>query len=177
MLPVGQCIGQSNVSRCVRVYHFDLVIDPLNPKLVQSRRHTTIGVNPIVTQNNTVITLHIDDEECGSEQLAPNGVLHGEDAIGLHWVAPPPHVVQCQVGLHELMILSFKLLKHVIQHQVDGSAAVGKHPKNQPFINVTSNIQRLHLTKASSVGSTPSASRTRPPWDRGITEQSPPRLP
>jgi hypothetical protein len=49
-----------------------------------------IGVNPIVTQNNTIVTLHLDDEEYSNEQLAPYDELHGDDASSLHRVAPPP---------------------------------------------------------------------------------------
>jgi hypothetical protein len=30
-----------------------------------------IGVNPIATENNTIITLHLDDKERGSERLVP----------------------------------------------------------------------------------------------------------
>jgi hypothetical protein len=55
---------------------------------MQSRRNATIDVNPIVIKNNTIVSLHIDDEECSSEQLAPYGQLHGDDTLGFHWVAP-----------------------------------------------------------------------------------------
>jgi hypothetical protein len=47
-----------------------------------------IGVNPIVTNNNTIVTLHLNDEEHGSVQLAPYGEIHGEGASGLHRIAP-----------------------------------------------------------------------------------------
>jgi hypothetical protein len=94
------------------VYHLDLIIDPPNQELLQSRRNTMIGVNPIVTQNNSVVTLHLDDEERDSERLSPYGELHQDDTSCLHWVAP--HAVQCQVGLHELIIFSSKLLEHGI---------------------------------------------------------------
>jgi hypothetical protein len=70
--------------------YLNLVIDPLNQELVQSRGNTIIGVNPIVTKNNTIVTMHIDDEECGSKRLAPYGELHGYDAFGFHQVAPTP---------------------------------------------------------------------------------------
>jgi hypothetical protein len=52
--------------------------------LVQSRGNATIGVNPIAAKNNTIVTLHLDDEECGSKILAPNGELHGDDTSSLH---------------------------------------------------------------------------------------------
>jgi hypothetical protein len=41
-----------------------------------------------MTQNNTIVTLQIDDEERGSELLAPYRELHGDDASRLHQVAP-----------------------------------------------------------------------------------------
>jgi hypothetical protein len=47
-----------------------------------------IGVNAIMTKNNTIVTLHLDDEECGSKRFAPNGELHGDDTSILHRVAP-----------------------------------------------------------------------------------------
>jgi hypothetical protein len=45
-------------------------------------------MNPIAAKNNIVVTLHLDDEERGSERLAPYGELHGDDTPGLHRVAP-----------------------------------------------------------------------------------------
>jgi hypothetical protein len=100
-----------------------------------------IGVNPIATQNNTIVTFHLDDEECGSERRAPYGELHGDDASSLHWVTL--HAVQCQVGSHDLIIFSSKLLEHRIWHHVDHNTAVDKHSRNRPRVNVTSNVQRL----------------------------------
>jgi hypothetical protein len=54
MLPIGRCVGESNVSRCVCVNYLDLVVDPLNQELVQSRRNTMIGVNPFTAKDNTI---------------------------------------------------------------------------------------------------------------------------
>jgi hypothetical protein len=85
-------------------------------------------VNPIATKNNTIVTLHLDDEECSSERLAPYGELHADDTPGLHQVAP--HVVKHQVGLHKLVILPSKLLEDGVRHQVDGSAAIDEHPRD-----------------------------------------------
>jgi hypothetical protein len=53
-----------------------------------------IGVNPIMTRNNTIISLHHDDEEHISEGLAPHDELHGDDASSLHRVAPTPFSVK-----------------------------------------------------------------------------------
>jgi hypothetical protein len=47
-----------------------------------------IGMNLITTKNNTIVTLHLDDEECCSKRLAPYGELHRDDTSSLHRVAP-----------------------------------------------------------------------------------------
>jgi hypothetical protein len=57
---------------------------------MQSRRNAMIGMNSITAKNNTIVTLHLDDEEHGSEQLAPYGELNGDDTPDFHQVAPPP---------------------------------------------------------------------------------------
>jgi hypothetical protein len=102
-----------------------------------------IDMNPITAKNNTIVTLHLDDEECGSERLAPYGELHGDDTPGLHRVAP--HVVKRQVGLHELIVLPSKLLEDRIRHQVDGSATIDKHPRDWLPVDVNPNVQQLQV--------------------------------
>jgi hypothetical protein len=47
-------------------------------------------MNPIVAKNNTIVTMHLDDEECGSKRLVPNDEFHGDDTSSLHQVAPTP---------------------------------------------------------------------------------------
>jgi hypothetical protein len=47
-----------------------------------------IDVNLIVANNNTIVTLHLNDEERDSERLAFYSELHGDDALGFHRVAP-----------------------------------------------------------------------------------------
>jgi hypothetical protein len=108
---------------------------------MQSRMNASIGVNPIMAKNNAIITLHLDDEECGSERLAPQGELHGDDASGLHRVAP--HAIKHQVGVHELIVLLSKLLDHGVRHQVDGSATNDEHPRDSLPINVSPSVQWL----------------------------------
>jgi hypothetical protein len=66
-------------------------------------------MNPITAKNNTIVTLHLDDKECGRERLAPYGELYGDDTSGLHRVAL--QVVNRQVGIHELVILFPSFLK------------------------------------------------------------------
>jgi hypothetical protein len=110
---------------------------------MQSRRNTTIFMNSIVAKNNTIVTLHLDDEERGSERLAPYGEIHGDDTSGLHRVAP--HPVKHQVGLHELIVLPSKFLEDGVQHQVDGSAAVDEHPGDWIPVDVASNVQWLQV--------------------------------
>jgi hypothetical protein len=53
-----------------------------------------IGMNSITTKNNTIITLHLNNEERGSERLAPYSELYGNDASSLHRVAPMPFNVK-----------------------------------------------------------------------------------
>jgi hypothetical protein len=96
-------------------------------------------MNPIVAKNNTIVTLHLNDEECGSKRLAPYGELHGDDTLGLHRVAP--HAVKRQVGLYKIVVLPSKLLKDGVRHQVDGSAAIDEHPRDWLPIDVTPNVQ------------------------------------
>jgi hypothetical protein len=40
-----------------------------------------IDVNPITIKNNTIVTLHLDDEERSSDQLAPYSELHGDTPV------------------------------------------------------------------------------------------------
>jgi hypothetical protein len=70
--------------------YLNLVVDPLNQELVQSRGNAMIDMNPIAIKNNAIVTLHLDDKKCGSKRLAPNGELHGDDTSSLHRVAPTP---------------------------------------------------------------------------------------
>jgi hypothetical protein len=116
------------------VYYLNLILDPLNAVVV---------MNPIMAKNNAIGTLHLNDEECGSERFAPHGELHGDDTPGLHRVAP--HVVKHYVGLHELVVLPSKVLEHGIQHQFDGSIAVDKHPVDQLLVDVAQNVQWLQV--------------------------------
>jgi hypothetical protein len=36
-------------------------------------------MNPIAAKNNTIVTLHLDDEECGSKRLLKDEVWHQVD--------------------------------------------------------------------------------------------------
>jgi hypothetical protein len=125
------------------VNYLNLIVDPLNQQLAQSRGNATIGVNPIAAKNNTIVTLHLNDEECGRERLAPYGELHRDDAFGLHWVGP--HAVKHQVGLHKLIVFPPKLLEDGVRQYVDGSAAVDEHPGERSSVDVTPNVQWLHV--------------------------------
>jgi hypothetical protein len=96
-------------------------------------------MNPIAAKNNTIVTLHLDDEECDSERLAPYSELHGDGTPGFHRVVP--NAVKRLVGLHELIILPSKLLEDGVRHQIDGSTAIDEHPRDELPINVTPNVQ------------------------------------
>jgi hypothetical protein len=91
-----------------------------------------IDMNPIMAKNNTIVTLHLDDEESSSERLAPYGELHKDDASSLHRVAP--HALKCHVGLHELIVLPSKLLEDGVWNHVDGSASIDEHSGDRLFI-------------------------------------------
>jgi hypothetical protein len=103
-------------------------------------------MNSIAAKNNTIIALHFDDEEHGSERLAPYDELHGDDTPVLHRATPPPpHAVKRQVGLHEFIVLPSKLTGDRVRHQIDGNTAVDEHPGDGLPIDVTLNVQRLQV--------------------------------
>jgi hypothetical protein len=79
--------------------------------MMQSRRNAAVGMNPITAKNKTIVTLHLDDEECGSKRVAPYGELHGNDTPSLHRVAL--HAVKCKISLHELIVPLPSFLKMV----------------------------------------------------------------
>jgi hypothetical protein len=99
-----------------------------------------MDMNAIAAKNNTIITLHLDDEECGSKPFAPYGELHGDDTPCLHRLVP--HVVKHQIGLHELIVLPSKLPENGVQHHIDGSAAVDEHLGDGFPIDVTLQASR-----------------------------------
>jgi hypothetical protein len=72
------------------MHYHNLVVDPLNQELMQSRRNAAVDMNLITTKNDAIVTLHLDNEECGSKRFAPHGDLHGDNTSGLHRVAPTP---------------------------------------------------------------------------------------
>jgi hypothetical protein len=49
------------------MHYLNLIVGPLNQELMQSRRNAAVGVNPIMTKNDAIVTLHLNDEEWGSE--------------------------------------------------------------------------------------------------------------
>jgi hypothetical protein len=73
-----------------------------------------IDMNPITAKDNTIVTLHLDDEECSSKRFAPYGELHRDDASSLHRVAL--HAIKRQVGLHEVVALPSKLLEDGVRY-------------------------------------------------------------
>jgi hypothetical protein len=63
-------------------------------------------------------------------------------SIGL---PPTPHAIKRQVGLHELIILPSKLLEVGVQHPIDSSTAVDKHPGDWLLVDVTLNVQQFQV--------------------------------
>jgi hypothetical protein len=54
--------------------------------------NAAVGVNLIVAKNNTTITLHLDDEERGSERLAP--MVSSMETTPLASIELPPHAIK-----------------------------------------------------------------------------------
>ena len=69
-------IGGPNERRGITMHNLNLIVDPLNEKLVQGRWYTLIGINPITSKYEVEVTLHLGDEERHSNCLASNGQLH-----------------------------------------------------------------------------------------------------
>jgi hypothetical protein len=61
------------------VNDLNIIVDPLNQELMQGTRYVTVDMNPIPPQDNAIITLHLSDEEHGSQSLAPHTRLHGSN--------------------------------------------------------------------------------------------------
>jgi hypothetical protein len=74
-----------------------------------------IGVNAIMTKNNTIVTLHLDDEERGRERLAPYGELQGDDTPSFHRVAPMPLSVRLVFTSSSSFLSSFLKTKYDIR--------------------------------------------------------------
>jgi hypothetical protein len=119
------------------VNYLDLIINSLNQELVPSRGNATIGVNLIAAKNNTIVTLLLDDKECGSKRLAPYSELHGDDTSSLHQVAPMALSVRLVFTILSSSLLNFLKMKYEI---------------------------KLTGITTSFVDSTPWASRGQPPW-------------
>jgi hypothetical protein len=101
-------------------------------------------MNPIMAKNNTIVSLHLDDEECGSDDLLPT-VSSMEMTPRATIRLPPPHAVKCQIGLHELIVLPSKLLEGGVWHQVEGNATIDEHLGVWLPVEVTLNVERLQV--------------------------------
>jgi hypothetical protein len=53
------------------VNYLDLIIDPLNQELVQSKGDVMIGVNPITAKNNTIVTFTLTMKNTVASNLLP----------------------------------------------------------------------------------------------------------
>jgi ethanolamine ammonia-lyase large subunit len=53
------------------VNYLDLIIDPLNQELVQSKGDVMIGVNPITAKNNTIVTFTSTMKNTVASNLLP----------------------------------------------------------------------------------------------------------
>ena len=102
-------IGGTNEGRGITMHNLNFIADPLNKKLVQGRWYTLIGVNPITSKYEVEVTLHLGDEECRSNRLAPNGQLHRSNPLGTNGITFS-NVADRHVRLDELFVRPAKLL-------------------------------------------------------------------
>jgi hypothetical protein len=70
------------------VNYLDLIIDPLNQEWVQSRGNATIGVNPTVARNNTIVILHLDEKNVVARDLLP--MMSSMETTPLAYIESPP---------------------------------------------------------------------------------------
>jgi hypothetical protein len=74
-----------------------------------------IDVNLITTKNITIVTLHLDDEERGSEQLAPYGEFHRDNASSLHHIVPTPLSIMSVLTTSSSYLPSFLKMEYGIR--------------------------------------------------------------
>ena len=89
--------------------NLNLIVDPLNKKLMQGRSNALICMNPIPPKNQIVVTLQVRDEESHSKRLAPNGELHGSNSLGAKGLAPS-NTTDHHVCLDQVLISATELL-------------------------------------------------------------------
>jgi hypothetical protein len=61
--------------------NLNIITDPLDKDLVQGRRYAAVGMNLVPPQDNTIITLHLSDEESHDQSIASLGQLHGSQLL------------------------------------------------------------------------------------------------
>jgi hypothetical protein len=91
----------------------NIITGPLNQELMQGRRYATVGINPIPPQDNAIITLHLGDEERGSQSLASHGQLHGSNPLSSNR-STTTNVVDHHIGFNQLLIG----LAHLLEERV-----------------------------------------------------------
>jgi hypothetical protein len=133
-------IGHSNTSRYICMNDFDIITNPLDQELLQGRRYATVGMNPILPQYSAIVTMHLGDEEHGSQSLAPHGQLHGSNSLSSNGITTTD-VIDLRVGLGQLFIGLAHLLEEEIQHQVDYSSSIDKHMRDRCAIKMPLDVQ------------------------------------
>jgi hypothetical protein len=128
----------------IRVNDLNIITNPLDQELMQGRRYATVGMNPIPPQDDTIATLHLDDEECGCQSLAPHGQLHGSNSLGSNGITTT-NVIDHHVGLDHLLVGLAHLLEKRIRHQVDYSSSIDEHPRDRCAIKMPPDVQRLQV--------------------------------
>jgi hypothetical protein len=103
-----------------------------------------VDMNPIPPQDDAIVTLHLDDEECGSQNIAPHGQLHGSNSLCSNGITTT-NVVDHHVGLDQLLVGLAHLFEKGVRHQVDYSATIDELSRNRRSIKMSSDVHRLQV--------------------------------
>ena len=96
---------------------------PLDKKLMQTRRNTRIGVDPITTKNKVLAAFHIGNEERSGQSLAPDGQLDVSNTSGRNR-RTSSHASDGHIGSDQLFIFAPELLEQRVWHEIDDRPAV-----------------------------------------------------
>jgi hypothetical protein len=101
--------------------NLNITTNTLDQELMQDIRYAMIGMNPMPPQDNAIVTLHLSDEERGSQSLAPYDQLHGSNPFSSNGITTT-NVVDHHVGLDQLLMGLAHLLEG-LWYQVDYSSS------------------------------------------------------
>jgi hypothetical protein len=116
------------------------IASPLDKELMQGRRYAMVGLNSILPQDNAIVSLHLGDEECGSQSLAPHDQLHGRNSLSSNGISTTD-AVETHIGLDQLLVRLAHLLEEGIRHQVDYSSSIDEHLRDRLAIKMPLDVQ------------------------------------